>query len=69
MIIARTSPFTGTVHEMDIDVTAEQMAALQAPGQPIQQVLAHLSADEREFLISGITPAEWETFLGAEPQE
>lgn len=64
MIIARKSPFTGIVHEMDIDVTDAQLAALASSGQPIQKVVPHLSADEREFLVSGITPAEWDAFLG-----
>lgn len=26
----------------------------------IQDVLPHRSADEREFIISGVTPAEWD---------
>lgn len=64
MIITRTSPLTGIVHEMEIDVTDEQLAALAAPGALIQRVLGHLSPDEREFLATGITPAEWEAFVG-----
>lgn len=69
MIIARTSPFTGVVHEMEIDVTAEQLAALQAPGALIQKVLPHLSADEREFIATGITPQQWADFVGGGEDE
>lgn len=63
MIIARKSPFTGTVHEMDIPLTETEQARL-ASGEAIQRVVPHLSADQREFLLSGITPAEWDVFLG-----
>ena len=63
MIIARKSPFSGTEHEMDIPLTETEQARLAA-GEPIQKVVPHLSADEREFLLSGITPAEWDAFLG-----
>lgn len=69
MIIARKSPFTGIVHEMDIDVTPEQLAALEAPGALIQRVLPHLTADEREFISTGITPQQWADFVGPEPKE
>ena len=68
MKIARKSPFTGIVHEMEIDVTDVQLAAL-ASGALVQKVLGHLTADEREFLVSGITPAEWEAFLGTGEDE
>ena len=63
MIITRKSPFTGTVHRMELDVSPENLARLDR-GEPIQRVFPHLSADEREFLISGITPVEWDAFLG-----
>ena len=63
MIVTRTSPFTGNVHEMDIPLTDDEQARL-ASGEAIQKVVPHLSADEREFLVSGITPAEWDAFLG-----
>lgn len=68
MIVARRSPFTGIVHEMEIDVTPEQLAALEAPGALIQRVLPHLSADEREFIATGITPQQWAYFVGEEDE-
>ena len=63
--ITRTSPLTGVVHEMDIPLTAAEQARL-ASGELVQTVLPHLSADQREFLVTGITPAEWKTYLGGE---
>ena len=63
MIITRKSPFSGVESQMNIDITEEQLARLDA-GELIQSVAPHLCADEREFLISGITPTEWDAFLG-----
>ena len=58
MIIRRKSMFTGKVHELDIPVTQEQLDAWWS-GKLIQDVMPHLTPDQREFLISGTTPEEW----------
>ena len=63
MKITRTSPLTGVVHVMDVPVTGEQLIRLEN-GETVQAVLPHLSADQREFVITGITPDEWQQFLG-----
>ncbi|MDP6991347.1 MAG: hypothetical protein QGF89_01525 [Candidatus Marinimicrobia bacterium] len=48
---------------MDIDVTEEQIASWQG-GELIQNAMPNLSADEREFIKTGITPEEWENVFG-----
>lgn len=48
---------------MDLDVTEEQLIRWKG-GQLIQNVFPHLSPDEREFLMTGITPQEWEETFG-----
>lgn len=65
MLITRTSPLTGTTHTRDLPVTGSQLAAWQA-GSLIQEALGHLSADDREFIKTGITPEEWEAVFGEE---
>jgi hypothetical protein len=59
MWITKTSGLTGITRELDIDVTPEQIEAWKS-GKMIQEAMPHLSADDREFLITGITPEEWE---------
>lgn len=59
MKIQRTSPFTGTVNTREINVTPEQIAAWEA-GAMIQNAMPNVSADDREFIMTGITPEEWE---------
>lgn len=65
MKIRRTSPFSGVVNTMDIDVTHEQMSRWQN-GVLIQYAMPHLTADEREFIMTGITPAEWDAAFSGE---
>lgn len=55
--------------EMEIDCTPEQyLAGLEAykKGSFMQDAFSFLKADEREFLISGLTPAAWEKMFGKE---
>ena len=60
MQITRISMFTNKVHTMDINVTQEQIALWES-GTLIQNAMPNLSADEREFIKTGITPEEWDS--------
>ncbi len=44
---------------MEIDVSEKQIT-LWMEGALIQDVMPNLTPDEREFLMTGITPAEWD---------
>ena len=59
MKIKRTSPITGITRTRDIDVTKEQLVRWEA-GALIQDVMGHLSAADREYLVTGITDDEWQ---------
>jgi hypothetical protein len=61
MIFIRTSILSGITRTKELDVTDEQYNAWKC-GALIQNVMPHLSDDEREFLISGATAEEWEAF-------
>ena len=62
MQITRKSPFSGKTQTREIDVTQEQLDAWQN-GKLIQQAMPNVAAADREFIKTGITPAEWaETF-------
>jgi hypothetical protein len=63
MIITRQSPFSGQVHSMDIPVTQAQLDAWEN-GALIQNAMPNLSPGEREFIKTGITPAEWDATFG-----
>ena len=63
MKITKKSQLTGKVHTQDLNVTQEQIDRWQR-GTLIQTAIPQLRPDEREFLISGITPKEWEETFG-----
>ena len=60
MLIIRTSPFSGNTNSMEIEVTQEQLSSWEN-GTLIQNAMPNLSADEREFIMTGITPEEWDS--------
>ena len=64
MEIKRTSALTGKSHTRCLDITPKQYAAYLS-GALAQEAFPHLSADDREFIISGITPEEWAEFVAA----
>lgn len=59
MLVERTSPLTGKINVMDLDITEAQIAEWEG-GKLIQNVFPHLNADEREFLMTGLFPGEWD---------
>lgn len=60
MLIEKKSMFTGIVHTMDIPVTEEQLIHWKESNALIQNEFPFLTADQREFLITGVTPEEWD---------
>jgi len=63
MKITRLSPISGVRHTMELDVTAKQIVSWEK-GEMIQNVFPHLTAGEREFIKTGITPDDWNTMFG-----
>ena len=53
MKITRTNPFTGKENTRDLDVTEAQMIAYEN-GALLQNAFPNLSADDREFIKTGI---------------
>jgi len=68
MIISRVCPFTGALNTMEIDVTDEQIMSWRN-GMMIQQAMPNLSADEREFIMTGITPYMWDEMASDDEHE
>lgn len=60
MLITKTSLLTGIEHTLDIPCTQAQLDIFDnGRGPHIQTVMPNLSADDREFILSGITKEEW----------
>lgn len=65
MIVKRTCPFTGKLHEVDLPITEEQYKQWEM-GEFVQDAFPNLTPDQREYIISGIYPGEWDKWMGKE---
>lgn len=61
MIIKRKSVLSGLTRTMDIPVNPDDYAAWQAGLSNIQEIMPYLNDNDREFILSGITPDEWDS--------
>lgn len=67
--VVRTSSISGKQHRRDIPISVEAYAlGMQAwkRGELIQNAFPMLSPADREFLMSGITPEEWDEMFSDE---
>jgi|TARA_R110000796_G_scaffold208909_1_gene325242 redox-regulated HSP33 family molecular chaperone len=63
MLITRKSPVTGRINTLSIDVDQPQIDAWES-GMLIQDAMPDLTADEREFIMTGSHENDWETLIG-----
>lgn len=68
MDVTQVSPVTGKENTRDINCTLEQFTLWQH-GAHIQDAMPNVSPEDREFLISGSTPEDWETLFPEEEDE
>ncbi len=72
MLITKTSSLTGKSNSLDIPLTPQEFETAwhkYQTGAFIQDAFAMLSDDHREFLITRITPDEWDNLIGPDPQD
>lgn len=65
MNITRTSKVSGITRTFDLDVTEQQLAVFNEGRTTLQDCFPNLSADDREFIKTGITAEEWERLFAA----
>ena len=68
MQITKVSMFTDKEHTLDIPVTNEQLEKWNK-GMVIQEAMPHLTPDQREFLMTGVTKEEWDKYMPEEDVE
>ena len=65
MRVANISSLTGRKHEMELPVTFEEIERFEG-GELAQSVWPNLTAEQRDFLILGVTPDEAKALLPPE---
>lgn len=66
MDIKRTSMLTDKVHTLSLPVTEQELHRYYEKGEKLQAVWPHLPAHQREFIKTGITNDEWNTYMPEE---
>jgi len=60
MKITRKSILSGIERTREIDIAPEILASWERGEGLIQELMITLSADDREFIMTGSTPEEWD---------
>ena len=68
--IERKSPKTGRVNMMILDTTKEALDEYYSgSGRLVQTIFPNLNVDEREFIMTGYTPEDWDNIFPKEKFE
>jgi len=63
--VTRQSILTRKMNTMELPILQEHLDMYDTiGGLLVQNVFPNLSADQREFLINGVTPDEWNKHIG-----
>ena len=63
--VTRQSVITKKINTMELPITQEHLDIYETVGDIlIQDAFPNLNAEQREFLLSGITPQEWTKYIG-----
>jgi len=63
--VTKKSIISGRTNTMELDISQEQLDRWESVDkQLIQVAFPNLSSSEREFLMTGITPTEWNDTFG-----
>ena len=63
MLVNKRSMISGKWHVMELPVTKDQIRHWMN-GEFIQNAMPNLNDEQREFLMTGITPDEWNANFG-----
>ena len=67
MIVIRESLISGDVSKMDLPITDEQLKSWNE-GTLVHVAFPNLTPCEREFVMTGITPQEWDDTFGGDDE-
>lgn len=67
MLVTRKSVQSGVTRTLELPITQEQVDAFEA-GTLVQDAFPHLTPDQREFFLTGITAEEWNELFPPEEE-
>ena len=71
MLIKKFCPLTNQYNTLDLPITPEQFYRIEKRNatEYIQNIAPNLTADQREFLITGILPDTWDVLFNETNQD
>jgi hypothetical protein len=69
MQVTRKSIITGIVRTKEIDITPEVLQRYEEGIETIQSLAPHLSENDREFIMTGMTEEEWNEAVGPDEDD
>jgi len=60
MQVTRTSALTGVTRTLEVNCTQDQLSRFENGQGLAQNIFPDLSADDREFIMTGISKEEWD---------
>lgn len=70
MLLKKMSALSGKMNERELPIEeADYLAWKYNRRLLVQDAFPHLSADDREFLLTGATPEEWKEAFGEEEED
>lgn len=62
MLLTKASLLSGRTTTREIGLSERELEAYYESDELIQRMYPHLSPEDREFVMTGITPEEWNRF-------
>ena len=69
MDITRHSVITGIARARNIAIKPDDMKLYRTGSVSLSDAMPYLSSQDREFILAGITPTEWDNLFSSELQE
>ena len=69
MLITKRSICSGKINVMEIPCTEKDIFRWKASGEKNQDAFPRLTTDQREFLMTGCTPEEWDEIFDKDLDE
>lgn len=66
--VGRVSPMTNVLTTHDLPITDDQWQRFMS-GALVQDALPDLTSEQREFVLTGYTPEDWEQIFPPDPEE
>lgn len=64
IVLNRVSPFSGKSVTRTLNVDIKKLRQWERKDLLLQEAFPHLSADDREWIKTGILPEEWDEMFG-----